>query len=737
MLGMGSQTARSMDSRGSRSRTGSSMDAILQGRRDRLSDRARARENAMLRRMLLDQQKADRARDSRDERQETQDRLVGHKDNRKVIDLLEEIAEKLDNLDRHNGGLGNLLAGGLLTKLMSKFGLGSKGLGGGKLIRDTSGRWRDAAGRYAKGPERNAFGRAVDNFRNTKVGRGLSNASKAVAESPVGKFVGRVAKPIGRVLGKAAASPAGRILGNAARLGGNVLGKVAMPLAIGMSMYNGVSGMKHADEILGRKTNLHEKAAVGAAEAVNSMLLGVPGWISKHVFGMSFSKLMVDGLSSIGQKVRDTVTGTIDNAKNLIGKTVGSIGAYFSSAFESVGNYVKEVQTVGGELINAVKSMDAMGAATALGKLGKLLFKGVMAVPTAIGQGVTNAAMAGGKAITNGAVTVGKAAGNVANGVGNFVSSVAHKGVGAISALFESRGGVGTVSSGKGDHGGASYGKYQFASKNGSVQKYLKNSKYGAEFAGLAPGSAAFNAKWKEIAARDPKGFEEDQHNYIKKTHYDPMAAKIAKTTGLDVSKRGRAVQEAVFSTSVQYGAGSSVVQKALAGKDPSKMSDAEIVAAIQDYKASKVDSTFKSSSAGVKESVAGRIQKEKAILLSMASNPATNKVDVKGSMAEASVTQQGSNPTAARASSSQKATATPSHPPLIEELPELKPQPTTPQAKPESVQANAPSSNAQQAQKPHTSGVSSGRGGLPSVNDVADRPRIDLQPLATTLNPR
>jgi len=197
--------------------------------------------------------------------------------------------------------------------------------------------------------------------------------------------------------------------------------------------------------------------------------------------------------------------------------------------------------------------------------------------------------------------------------------------LGKTSERFESGGrGAGTISSGRGDYGGASYGTYQLASKTGTLQKYLKQSGYGAQFAGLRPGTAEFNAKWRELAKNDPN-FGKSQHDFIKATHFDPAMAKL-KEAGIDLSGRGRAVQDAIWSTSVQFGAGngktngaSGMMAKALAGKDVSKMSDADIVAALQDYKIANNDRLFRSSSAAVRAGTMNRAHQEKALLVQMA----------------------------------------------------------------------------------------------------------------------
>ena len=77
--------------------------------------------------------------------------------------------------------------------------------------------------------------------------------------------------------------------------------------------------------------------------------------------------------------------------------------------------------------------------------------------------------------------------------------------------------GSGTVSSGKGDYGGVSYGTYQFSSKTGTVSKFISMMGYSGQFHNLIPGTHSFSEKWKEMAKSNPH-FGEDQHKFIKLT---------------------------------------------------------------------------------------------------------------------------------------------------------------------------------------------------------------------------
>jgi len=217
-------------------------------------------------------------------------------------------------------------------------------------------------------------------------------------------------------------------------------------------------------------------------------------------------------------------------------------------------------------------------------------------------------------------------AATVAQAVGGAVAKAQDWMLGATSKLFESgKAGAAATSSGKGDHGGASYGTYQLSSKTGTLGRFLSSSRYGEEFAGLQPGTPEFNKRWRQVAKNDP-AFGAAQHDFIKSTHYDPAMAGL-KGAGLDLSGRGAAVQDALWSTSVQFGAGSArrgtgaigMFIKALNGRDLSQMTDAEIVAATQDHKISNNDRLFAKSDAATRAGTLARAVNEKAALLRLA----------------------------------------------------------------------------------------------------------------------
>lgn len=200
--------------------------------------------------------------------------------------------------------------------------------------------------------------------------------------------------------------------------------------------------------------------------------------------------------------------------------------------------------------------------------------------------------------------------------------------LGQTSSKYETSGrGPGTVSTGKGDHGGVSYGSYQLSTAEGTVQEFLRfNPSIGAEFKKLAPGTQAFSDQWKALATADPKGFHAAQHDFIEHKFYDVQMGRL-QGAGIDLSQRGAAVQDLLWSTSVQYrGLTKGIVTGALEGKNLSQLSDAEIASAVQDYKRDH-NSTLFASSKALWPGLLQRASDEKKDLLALARSYGGDKV--------------------------------------------------------------------------------------------------------------
>ena len=126
--------------------------------------------------------------------------------------------------------------------------------------------------------------------------------------------------------------------------------------------------------------------------------------------------------------------------------------------------------------------------------------------------------------------------------------------LGKLSEKYESGNrGPATVSTGRGDPGGVSYGTYQLASKVGTTDRFVKRY-YPDEFKGLTAGTPEFTKRWKELAEKDAEALRKNEHAFIKETHYDPQVKLLKDDLGLDVTKRSATLRDVVWSVAVQHG---------------------------------------------------------------------------------------------------------------------------------------------------------------------------------------
>lgn len=172
--------------------------------------------------------------------------------------------------------------------------------------------------------------------------------------------------------------------------------------------------------------------------------------------------------------------------------------------------------------------------------------------------------------------------------------------LGGLSQKYESLGDPGAI--GYDSTGGWSYGTYQLAHNN--AQRFVQQSPYANDFAGITFNSDAFRTKWKEVAKKDPEGFATAQEDYIATTHFEPLAAKAAKA-GLDLSERSPVLAQVIFSTGVQHGANTDVVNRAIK-KVGANADDATLIKAIYNERWGG-GSQFASSTPQVQQAVKNR----------------------------------------------------------------------------------------------------------------------------------
>lgn len=152
--------------------------------------------------------------------------------------------------------------------------------------------------------------------------------------------------------------------------------------------------------------------------------------------------------------------------------------------------------------------------------------------------------------------------------------------IGDIVSKYESgNAGFGAVSTGHNDPGGASYGKYQLAMKTGTLSDFLRHTGYWTQLPIDKEGTQPFNKKWEELAATDPK-FCDAQWQYIADTHYEPAHKFAVDTLGLPDTA---AIDEAIWSISVQHGHWQFIIVSACNNLDPETATESDIINALYD----------------------------------------------------------------------------------------------------------------------------------------------------------
>lgn len=150
--------------------------------------------------------------------------------------------------------------------------------------------------------------------------------------------------------------------------------------------------------------------------------------------------------------------------------------------------------------------------------------------------------------------------------------------LGSLSEEYESGGrGPGAVSGGVNDPGGVSYGTYQLASATGTCAAFVKaeGKPWAGELGVGKPGSAAFSAAWKAIAAREPAVFRQAQHAFIERTHYRPVITAVEDRKAINLDARSEAVRNMVWSCAVQHHGAPNILIKAVDTVDQSTERDA------------------------------------------------------------------------------------------------------------------------------------------------------------------
>ena len=132
----------------------------------------------------------------------------------------------------------------------------------------------------------------------------------------------------------------------------------------------------------------------------------------------------------------------------------------------------------------------------------------------------------------------------------------------SLSAKYESNGKSSTISTGIGDHGGKSYGRYQMTF--GTVTSFLNNLPPAIRldlFGNARPQDPEFDEIWRNAVKRTPTQFAQLEYDFIKATHYQPMYEKLAAIVSLILYEclKSQALNCVLWSTAVQHGVNSQI----------------------------------------------------------------------------------------------------------------------------------------------------------------------------------
>ena len=136
------------------------------------------------------------------------------------------------------------------------------------------------------------------------------------------------------------------------------------------------------------------------------------------------------------------------------------------------------------------------------------------------------------------------------------------KKVAVLARKYESNGDPACVADNPGDLGGVSYGLYQFASKVGVVEDFVKwlckypddkLANYGRILNGYCINSHAFISTWKQLGTVDPGNFGKLQDEYVKHKFLDTVSRRLF-CENFHLERHSTPFQAVIFARAIQNG---------------------------------------------------------------------------------------------------------------------------------------------------------------------------------------
>jgi hypothetical protein len=169
-----------------------------------------------------------------------------------------------------------------------------------------------------------------------------------------------------------------------------------------------------------------------------------------------------------------------------------------------------------------------------------------------------------------------------------------------------------SISGGKGDHGGASFGSFQFPSNEPAHLKKFWKKYYADKFPGVEIGNnPAFRDAWLKAVDMNPEQFYKNEYSIEYDNYQSALRGQLKEFPQFDPDKFSRAVQESYWSSAVQYGDGPILKHTFQQPGLSMSMPKDKALDMIYKFKIDHIESNFGKSDAANRKGIKNRYYKE------------------------------------------------------------------------------------------------------------------------------
>ena len=169
-----------------------------------------------------------------------------------------------------------------------------------------------------------------------------------------------------------------------------------------------------------------------------------------------------------------------------------------------------------------------------------------------------------------------------------------------------------SISGGKGDKGGVSFGSFQFPSNEPAHLKKFWKKYYADKFPGVEIGNnSAFKEAWLKAVDMNPEQFYKNEYSIEYDNYQSALRSQLKEFPQFDPDKFSRAVQESYWSSAVQYGDGKILKHTFQQPGLSMSMPKEKALDMIYKYKLDHVESNFGGSDSANRRAITNRYNRE------------------------------------------------------------------------------------------------------------------------------